>query len=138
MPFETSSWIVEQISQVSHAKQIIIKRYVKFLESLAKNKKTSVKNLIKMTYNDARTTTGSNIRHILLEHGTLIIPGKTKKHDLKHSNTYKIPEGQAWKISLLSSLIQIRERNWQVLFDNEGEGLIEDEVKLMIDDICKN
>ena len=134
MPFETSSWIVEQISQVSHAKQIIIKRYVKFLESLVKNKKAAVKNLIKMTYNDARTTTGSNIRHILLEHGTLIIPGKTKKHDLKHSNTYKIPEGQAWKISLLSSLIQIG----RSLFDNEGEGLIEDEVKLMIDDICKN
>ena len=46
--------------------------------------------------------------------------------------------GKEWKIGLLSSLLEIRDGKWMILFDEEGEDLTEDEVKLMIDDVCKN
>ena len=57
---------------------------------------------------------------------------------MKKLYIYGIPDGQEWKIGLLSSLLEIRDEKWVVLFDNEGEGLIDDEVKQMIDGICEN
>ena len=33
LPFTTSSWLVEQLSQGGHAKLIIFKKYIKFLDS---------------------------------------------------------------------------------------------------------
>ena len=138
LPLATSSWIVEQLSNGNHAKLIIIKRYIKFLDSLIKNKKPIVQNLIQMTYKDAQTTTGSNIRHILTEFDFLIIPGETKRYDMKKQYIYDIPDGQEWKIGLLSSLLEIRDGKWEILFDSEGEGLIEDEIKKMIDGVSGN
>ena len=57
---------------------------------------------------------------------------------MKKLYIYDIPDGQEWKIGLLSSLLEIRDEKWVVLFDNEGEGLIDDEVKQMIDGVCEN
>ena len=91
-----------------------------------------------MTYKDVRTTTGSNIRHILTENDFLIVPGETKKYDMKKSYIYDIPEGQEWKIGLLSSLLEIRDGKWEILFDNEEGGIIEDDIKRMIDGVCVN
>ena len=105
-----------------------MKRYVKFIDSIAKNKKPLVQALGKMLYNDVRTTTGTNLRHILLENDTLIIPGITKHYHFKDSNTYEIPAGKEWKIGLLSSLLKIQDCKWMISFDEEGEGVTEDEV----------
>ena len=113
--------------------EIIIRRYIKFLDSLEKNKKPNVQALFQMTYKDARTTTGANIRHILIDNSISIIPGKTKQY-----NIYVIPEGQEWKTGLLSSLLEVRDKKGMILFNDEDEDLIEDELKLMIDDVCKN
>ena len=85
-----------------------------------------------------RTTTGTNLRHILIQNNTLIIPGITKHYEFKDSNTYEIPVGKEWKVGLLSSLIEIRNGKWMLLFDEEGEDVTEDGFKLMIDDVCKN
>ena len=62
----------------------------------------------------------------------------TKHYHFKDSNTYEIPAGKEWKIGLLSSLLEIQDGKWMISFDEEGEGITEDEVKLMIDDVCKN
>ena len=111
-------------------------RYIKFLDSLVKNKKPAVQALIKRKYKDARTTTGSNIRQILLETGIFVIPGETKSFTMNDQYVYKVPKGHEWKIGLLISLLEIKENNWIVQFDEENDVLSEDEVQMMIDDVC--
>ena len=78
-----------------------------------------------------------NIRCILNQTGTLIIPGKTGQGSLSEYNVYNIPSGEEWRVPLLKSLIEIREKRWEVQFSEEGdETLNDDAIKLMIDRAC--
>ena len=88
-------------------KKIIYSRLISFVASITKCKKPAVKALLKECYNDCRTTTGSNMRRILLDTGIKVIPGETNSYELNDYKVYKIPENQEWKIPLLSSLIEI-------------------------------
>ena len=49
---------------------------------------------------------------------------------------YNPPEGQEWKLPLMTSLLQIRDSNWEVLFDDEAEGLGNNIVQIFLDNIC--
>jgi len=53
---------------------------------------------------------------------------------------YKIPENQEWKIPLLSSLIEIRDDRWSILFDEEKHQgtLDENQIGDIIDYLCMN
>ena len=136
LPLETPSWIVEQLSNGRHAKQVIMKMYIKFLESLVKSTKPAVQALVKRTHKDVRTHTGANIRHILLETGILVTPGETKSFILNELCVYEVPKEHEWKKGLLISLLEIRDSKWMVQFDEESENFNEDEVQLMIDNVC--
>ena len=65
-------------------------------------------------------------------------PRTTTKHSLNAYRAYEVPKGQEWKIALLSSLLQIREGEWTVTFDEEShESKFEDEaINKMIDFLC--
>ena len=99
-----------------------------------------MKALLKDSYNDCRTTTGSNLRRILIDTGIKVIPGETTAFELTDYKVYKIPENQDWKIPLLSSLIEIRDERWSILFDEENhEGTLDEhQVQDIIEYLCMN
>ena len=82
-------------------------------------------------YKDRRTSTGSNLRKILLDSGAYIIPGQTSPSQLSNFQVYETPLGDDWKLTLLTSLIFIRDQQWEIKFSDEDESLNED----MIDTI---
>ena len=47
-----------------------------------------------------------------------------------------MPAEDHWKISLLKSLIELRNNQWEVRFDEEEHSLRGEETQLMIDDVC--
>ena len=49
---------------------------------------------------------------------------------------YKLPEGEEWRIPFLLSLIQLRNANWVVTFDEEGTTLETDAIQTMINTVC--
>ena len=50
---------------------------------------------------------------------------------------YEIPLGEEWRLGLLRSLLELRQSNWEVLFDEEGENTLEeDDISEMIDEVC--
>ena len=138
VPLQTHCWLVERLSEGRHAKQMILRRYVKFLESLAKNKRKCVQALVQIASQDVKSHTGANLRNILLETGVLIVPGETKQNVFDGLFIYSIPEGHEWKLGLLTSLIEIRDHKWSVDFDEEGDSLKEDEITAMINQVCTN
>ena len=113
---------------------MIYARFIKFLDSVIKNRRQSIVSLLKIMSNNTNSVTGSNIRCILNQTGTLIIPGKTGKESISDYNVYSIPNGEEWRVPLLEALIEIRERRWEVQFsEEEEETLNDDTIKLMID-----
>ena len=116
---------------------MIFKRYIRFVSSLAKNKRPSIRALFKHVAKSVNSFTGSNLRHIMLETGVSISPGITTPHALKSHRVYNVPVHEEWRVSLLKSLLELRKDHWEVLFDEE-EGLMPSEVQTMIEDVCKS
>ena len=82
------------------------------------------------------SVTGANLRHIAIETNKDFIPGITKRIDLTDYMVYQLPEGEEWRIPLLLSLMQLRNDNWVVTFDEEESTLEADAIQNMINTVC--
>ena len=135
---QTHTYIIERISGCKHAKHKIYSRYIGFIDSLLKSNKPFLRSLFKLVFKDARSSTGSNIKTILQETGELIVPGNTSKGILSNFSVYKTPTDQEWRIPLLVSLIEIRNSNWTVTFDEEDakKELDKDTIEQLIQSVC--
>ena len=105
--------LLEPLSGV-HAETMIFSRYSRFIQSLRKSSKVAVQFLAEIVYQDTRTNTGRNVRHIL---------NKTNKSDIftidcqKLKNTYKFaslqPEDE-WKVQFVKELTNLKIGNLQL------------------------
>ena len=96
-----------------------------------KNKRAFLRDLYDIVKDDIRTTSGSNIRTLMLSSG----------FDLRYMDRYKIknwrvyPPQDKWAVPLLTSLIELSSDNWEVTFDDEDAYLQPDELTFMIEAI---
>ena len=61
----------------------------------------------------------------------------TNKWALKEYKVYQTPEGEECGAPLITSLLQIKEDQWEIEFDQEGEVFLpNDVIKIMIDRVC--
>ena len=92
LPYSTHRYFVEHITERPHVRKMLIKRYLKFIQSVEQSPKHSLTKLLKIAKGDVRSVTGSNMRYhtisesdkwrlnILdelfeLQHGDLVVPG---------------------------------------------------------------
>ena len=94
-----------------------------------KNKRPVLRCLYSLVKDDIKTTTGSNIRTLLLSSG--VDPRFMSRHILKTWCVY--PPKDNWTVPLLTSLLELKAGNWEVAFDDEDDSLQEDEVDFMIE-----
>ena len=88
---------------------------------------------------DVRSQTGGNIRKIFLDTGVRITPGVTAATAISNYIVYKVEEEQEWKLPLLHSLLEVRDDQWEIRFeDDDVEQLQDDDINDMIHDICVN
>ena len=129
LPIQTHTWYIEPISESSHVKIILIKRFLTFVQALKSSPKLILTNLLKMISKDVQSVTGSNLRKILL------LVNKSDVDDLVPEDSSKIqyrPEDEenTWKIRMVKELIEVRNGTLQV--DNFNE----DEIKEVLDSLC--
>ena len=115
-----------------------MKRFIKFLDSLAKSERPALQALLSLSCKDVRTTTGANLRHIQNQTGIYIIPGITKANIMNEKYLYNIPKGGEWKVGLITSLMQIRNDKWSILFDEEQDELGNDDITFMLDNVSNS
>ena len=77
-----------------------------------------MRDLFNLVKDDVRSTVGSNLRTIFLDTDIQVIPGITSKAALVNYTVYET-KGD-WQIPLLTSLLEIRDDNWEVKFDDES------------------
>ena len=137
LPVQTHCWIIENISGGCHLKQMLFRRFVKFVGSIDENRRNGVRALLNITKNNVQSVTGGNLRRILLETDIKVVPGQTKPSMLQCHTVYKTPEDKEWLIPLLTSLLEIRDERWQLIFDEESEdGLLFDHISETINQLC--
>ena len=134
LPRETHCWMVEELSGGKHFLQMIYSRFRKYLTVLKQNKRPFIRTLYDIVSGDARSSTGSNVRKVLLDSG--LDPRVVSKHKFSSWRVY--PPADGWTVPLLTSLLELRSENWQVNFDmeEEMEPLEDVDINFMIDAVC--
>ena len=144
IPRNSHCWITEQIANIRHAKQQMFSRYIKFVNTLCATERRCVKSLFEYVRGDVRSLVGGNLRQILLETQVLVVPGVTRPSELNNYCVYPVPEDEAYRLPLLQSLLEIRNDNWAVIFNEENGGdehddeLEENDIITMINDVCSS
>ena len=113
-----------------------ISGFIKFVNGLLENRRPLVRALGKLVCNDVRSLTGRNFNTIQVETKLQIKPGVSKHTELLAWMVYDPPDGQEWKLPLLSSLLAIRDSEWGIIFNDETEGLDNNFIQVLIDNIC--
>ena len=98
IPRESHRYLIEPLSDVVHIKTVLVKRFLTFLEQIRKSEKSSSKFLLETILHDARSTTGSNLRNILLRTEksdvSELVPDdalKVKYHPMKSEEQWRLP-----------------------------------------------
>ena len=62
----THRYFIEPLSETRHIKLALIKRFIKFTQKIANSTKTPMKTLYNCIRKDCKSTTGNNLRRIML------------------------------------------------------------------------
>ena len=117
---------------------MLYSRYIKFLNNIClKSDRENLKSLLNIVKDDVRSQTGGNLRKIFVDTQVRVDPGVTLPSALSGITAYKVEEDQRWRLPLLCDLLQIRDDQFEIRFDEENnEALDEDDITAMIFETC--
>ena len=107
LPIATHRYLLESLSELQHMSTTLVRNFLKFVASIKKSNKPVLRQLFAIAKSDVRTTTGSNLRNILLQTNLLNV-------DELHPGTadlirYKeILEIDKWRIPIIGEIIDMK------------------------------
>ena len=87
--------------------QVMISRYLGFMEKIASSKKRAVKMLMETAKKDVRSVTGHNFRNIMLLVGKSSVES-IKKEDVDMVEYFPLDETDRWKIDAIKEIINVK------------------------------
>ena len=100
LPRETHKYLIEPLSETKHIKISLMKRYLRFCNMLSESKKNALKNLYYDIKQDCRSTTGYNLRKIMLMNDEW-------NGDFAQIY-YPLPDLESWRVPLIQELLDIK------------------------------
>ena len=130
LPYQTHRYFIEPLSKTRHMKIKLIGNFLKFIKSVKESAKPVLKQLYNLTKNDVRTTTGSNLRNILL------LTDKLHVDDLHpglvgNIEYHQIEEKESWRISMVNELLDLKHGDMIA-----PEGWSDVELDMILDYVC--
>ena len=130
LPVETHRFLIEPISGIVHMKKKLIKNFLGFILKVKNSTKPVLRELYNVAHMDVRTTTGCNLRNILLLTNQLNIddldPSVAEKIDY-----HMIEEQDEWRIPMVKELMEIK--HGSIL---PPEGWTNGELELILNQVC--
>ena len=103
---------MEPLTELPHVRRILVKRYLKFISMIRDSGKGASVQLLDLVQSDVRTTTGQNLRRIMLETGKNMTSELfTGDVDFKY---HKVPEDEAWRVDFIKEIIEIKHGELEV------------------------
>ena len=127
LPRESHRYLIEPISQTSHLKMQLVKKFIKFSTTLSTCDKPHIRYLQNIQKNDFRSVFGRNCRNICAEDGSLEIENVS----ISNLNYNPVPINEEHRIPLIQELLEIRAGRLETQ-------LTKDEIKSMINILCIN
>ena len=100
IPRQTHRFFLDLISKASHIIFSLCARFVKFVNKIRSCNKPSMINLLNTVMYDCQSTTGSNIRNILLKLRKTPID-EIRLSDIRNLRYFEISNGSEWKITIV-------------------------------------
>ena len=107
LPLTTHRNLIEPVTGRKHLYVNLLSRFVGFLDKVKKSSKIVPKILLSHIMSDVRSTTGSNLRKILIEIGKDDI-SKISRSDILNIEFAKLADDEKRKVSFLTELLDLR------------------------------
>jgi hypothetical protein len=125
LPLSTHRNLIEPLSGQMHLRKILVKRFLSFISQIEKSSKIVPKILLNCIKSDVRSTSGRNLRKILLLTGKLNVQ-TLNLNDYKSVKYHQLGDAETWKVSHLKELIDIKFGKLQI------ENFVPEEIEDMI------
>ena len=129
IPRETHRYLIEPLSKTKHIKTVLIKRFLSFLQQIRKSNKAASKFLLDSILLDARSTTGSNLRNILLLTDKADVR-QLEPNDAYQVNYHPINQEEEWRLPFICDIIEAKNDQLNIL------NISDDDLEEMLDALC--
>ena len=109
LPYQAHRYLVRELGG-PHAEEMLITRYVKFLQSVRKSPKLAVQFMLEKTVNNVNTVTGSNARfiHEKLGHDCDIF--SMKPAFLKKNVRFcEVRQEEKWRVNMIKEIVNVKQ-----------------------------
>ena len=129
LPYATHRHLIEPITGHRHVRLTLVSRFLGFIEQIRRSQKIIPKMLLSQIQCDVRSTTGRNLRKILLQTDKLSV-SDLKKDDISMLKYHPTSTEEKWKENLVNELIRVRDNTIEV------EGFDYEELTDILEHIC--
>ena len=126
LPRQAHRYLVRELGG-QHAEEMLITRYVKFVQSIKKSPKLAVQFMLEKIRLNVNTVTGSNLRYIQDKVGyhcgdVLDMKPSILKQSVKFCD---IEEDDMWRVTLIKEIVNIKQKTLQL--KNDGDVFLTDD-----------
>ena len=107
LPYETHRYLVEPLSGGLGLRMQLVKKYLGFINRIKKSSKPVLQQLLNLTKGDVRTTTGANLRNILLMTEFQSIDD-LKPECVANIQYNKITLENMWRVNIIKEILDIK------------------------------
>lgn len=129
LPLATHRHLIEPITNQKHVRIILVSRFLGFIDQIRKSEKIIPKMLLNLIKCDVRSTTGLNLRNIMLQTDKLSVDN-LRKDDISSIMYHTTLAEDKWKEAMIKELIQVRDNQIDV------EGFESEELSAILEQIC--
>ena len=126
LPWDTHRGLIEPLSRTSHIKRLFIKNFIQFISKLKNSTKPLLGTLLEAIKYDTRSTTGRNLRGIMLLCNKSSID-EISINDCDCFPYFPRPEDDSWKIEMLTQMV-----------DEKDGGYLDEEEFKWFNYLCTN
>ena len=128
LPRETHCYLIEGVSEQDHARTLLAKRFLNFVQAIRTSKKKVLGKLLRVVEFDTLSVTGRNLRSILLQTEVHDVR-KLKPCDIKEKYR-KPPMGEEYRVGFIKELIDVKNNQLDV------DGFNKDELDEILQHLC--
>ena len=120
LPIATHRNLIEPLTSETHIKIVLIRRFLSFVEKIRNSGKPALEMLLSEAASDVRSTTGSNLRNIMLLAGKTSIDAVSVP-DADKIEYFKLEDEDTWKVTLATELIEAKANSKEIPGFNDIE-----------------
>jgi hypothetical protein len=124
LPYNAHRFLIEQLSG-THARTMLICRYVKFIRSIKKSPKLGVQLLFQKVRNNVNTVTGKNIHFVQQATGYDTVEDINIIQVKKTMKFCEVNDNDAWKADFIKEIVNVKQN--VLFFDDDSDAFLETE-----------